>query len=145
MVFLWLSVGCSSTRTYEVSVSNNTEGPITIGLTKEGSPFQPEWASPEDAAIAGQPPVNTMWAAIPAGKTADTGAVKGKFASGSHAVLRVYQGKLNLQGILAVSRGQPNRMDIPLHPGLNRFTITDEGPRLMASREEAGQSMPVEQ
>jgi hypothetical protein len=78
-----------------------------------------------------------MWAAIPPGKTADTGKVTGKFERHAVAVLRVYEGKLNLSGILAVSRDQPNRLDLPLRPGENHFTITQQGEKLFASPDES--------
>ena len=111
---------------------------ITIGLVKEGDPFEPEWASPEEAAIAGQEPVAHMWVAIPPGKSADTGAGQGKFNSKAEAILRIYEGQLNLAGILAISRDQPNRRDILLHPGLNRLTITQHEGRIDATRAEDG-------
>ena len=133
-VLLGVLVGCAETRTYQVSVKNNTGDPITIGLVKEGEPFEPQWASPEDAAIDGYEPSPRMWAAIPPGKTADTGSVQGKFDQNAQAYLRVYQGSLNLSGILAISRGQPNRIDIPLHPGMNQFTVTRQGDRFTATR-----------
>jgi hypothetical protein len=136
--FLLLLVGCAATRTYQVSIKNDTANPITIGLVKEGDPFEGQWASPEEAAIAGQEPSAQMWAAVPPGKTADTGPVQGKFNSKADAVLRIYEGKLNLSGILAVSRDQPNRRDILLHPGLNRLTITQRDGKLEATRAEDG-------
>src|SRR5271154_5621264 len=114
IVLLWMSIGCASTPTFEVSVKNNTTEPLTIGLVKEGDPFERAWVSPEDAAIAQQEPDPSMWASIPSGKTADTGLVSGKFNPSAQAILRIYEGKLTLSGILAISRGQPNRLDIPL-------------------------------
>jgi hypothetical protein len=135
---LCILVGCAATRTYQVSVKNDTANTITIGLVKEGDPFEPDWASPEEAAIAGQEPVPHMWAAIPPGKAADTGRVQGKFNSKAEAILRVYEGKLNLSGILAISRDQPNRRDILLHPGLNRLTITQQDGKIEATRAEDG-------
>ena len=129
------AAGCVQTRTYQLSVSNQTTEPLTIGLTKIGGPFEREWAAPEDAAIAQQEPDAQMWAVIPAGKTGDTPAITGKFDSDALAVLRVYQGKLNLSGILAISRGQPNRLDLPLHPGLNRLVITQKGTQLFSNEE----------
>ena len=133
---LCLLVGCAQTRSYDVTVKNDTPDAVTIGLCKEGDPFEPQWASPEEAAIAGQEPSARMWAAIPPGKTASTGAVQGKFNSKAAAVLRIYEGKLNLSGILAISRDQPNRLDILLHPGMNRLTVTRHDGRLEAAREE---------
>jgi hypothetical protein len=136
LAMLCLLAGCASTRTYEVSVRNETTDPLTIGLVKEGDPFEREWVSPEDAAIAQQEPSTKMWVAIPPGKTANTGPVPGRFNSRAAAILRIYEGNLNLSGILAISRGQPNRLDIRLHPGVNRFTVVQKGTQLEALRSE---------
>ena len=125
-------VGCSATQTYQVSVRNNTNGPVTIGLVKEGGPFERQWASPEDAAIHDAEPSPRMWAAVPAGKTADTGPITGKFDNKSQAILRVYQGNLNLTQILSVNRDAPDRVDLPLHPGLNQIQVNDRNGRFEA-------------
>src|SRR6185312_15046167 len=82
---LLLLVGCSTTRTFDIEVKNETGTPLTVGLVKEGDPFEPEWASPEDAAIAQQQPIAYMWAAIDTGKTATMGPVKGEFNSKAKA------------------------------------------------------------
>jgi len=145
LLLLCTLVGCASTRTYEVSVRNDTTEPITIGLVKDGDPFERAWISPEDAAIAQQEPDASMWASIPPGKTADTGAVSGKFNHSAQAILRIYEGKLNLSGILAISRGQPNRLDIPLHPGMNRFTVTQRTVQLEAMPGPDGPPIPTNQ
>ena len=122
---LVLATGCTTNQTFRVSVKNDTDGPITVGLVKEGDPYQKQWASPEQAAINGERPSAEMWAAVPPGKTVDTGEVKGRFRRTAHAVLRVYKGDLNLAGILAVSRDQPERYDLTLHPGTNRVIVFD--------------------
>ena len=145
LLLLCTLVGCASTRTFEVSVKNETGEPITIGLVKEGDPFERNWVSPEDAAIAQQEPDPSMWAAIPPGKTADTGLVSGKFNPNAQAVLRIYEGKLTLSGILAVSRGQPNRLDIPLNPGMNRFVVTQPATQLIAKPVSAEPMLPSSQ
>ena len=122
---LVLATGCTTNQTFHVSVKNNTDDPITVGLVKEGDPYQKQWASPEQAAINGDRPSSEMWAAVPPGKTVDAGEVKGRFRRNAHAVLRVYKGDLNLAGILAVSRDQPERYDLVLHPGTNRVIVFD--------------------
>jgi hypothetical protein len=138
-------LGCTATRTYQVSVKNDTSEPITIGLVKEGRPIEPQWVSPEQAAIHELEPSSKMWAAIPAGKSADTGPVRGEFDRDAEAVFRIYQGNLKLPDILAISRGQPNRIDILLHPGLNRFTVTDKDGQFRAVRNEGGTNSPLSQ
>ena len=129
-------LGCSHTRVYQVSVANRTHEPITFGMVKEGDPFEARWASPEDAAIYGANPSAETWGAIPAGRTAISSQIKGRFRRNSEAVLRVYEGKLDLPQILAVSRGEPNRLDLPLQPGFNAFVITDQDGHFIATRDE---------
>jgi hypothetical protein len=136
LTLLCLSVGCASNRTYDVAVKNQTDGWLTIGLIKEGGPIQPDWEAPEAALSNDRKPSALMWEHVPPGKTADTGAIKGRFFRDSQAILRVYEGKLGLEGMMAISRGQPNRIDIPLHAGLNRFEVTQQGEQLVSSREE---------
>ena len=136
IALLFVLAGCATTRTYQVSVKNQTGDAITIGLVKEGEPTERAWVSPEDAAIHGVTPSPEMWAAIPPEKTADAGPVKGRFKAHAIAVLRVYDGKLSLSDILAISRGQRNRIDIPLHSGLNRVIVTDADGRFSAIRDD---------
>lgn len=133
---LCLTVGCASTRTYDVAVKNQTDDWLTIGLVKEGGPMQPDWESPESAVSNDRKPSAVMWEHVPPGKTADTGPIKGRFFRRSQAVLRIYEGKLGLEGMMAISRDQPNRVDVPLHAGLNRFEITRQAEQLVASRDE---------
>jgi hypothetical protein len=141
-----LAMGCSHSRTYQVSVTNQTAEPITFGLVKQGDPFEQKWASPEDAAIYGDKPSAETWGAIGPGKTATSVQVKGKFRSNAEAYLRVYEGKLDLPEILAVSRGQPNRLDLPLTPGYNKFVIVDENGHFIAHRDENAQPpQPIKQ
>jgi hypothetical protein len=136
MSMLVLATGCATQQTFHVTVKNATDGPITVGLVKEGDPFQRAWASPEAAAINGEKPDAEMWAAIPAGKTVDTGQVKGRFRSNARAILRVYQGDLKLADILAISRGQPNRYDLVLHPGEDRVVVFDREGQIIAVESE---------
>lgn len=133
---LCLLVGCASTRSYDVNLKNQTDGWLTIGLVKEGGPMQPDWRPPEVALSSQQKPSAVFWQQVPPGKEADTGAIKGRFFRNSQAILRVYDGKLGLEGIMAISRGQPNRVDIALHPGMNQIAITRDAEVISASREE---------
>jgi hypothetical protein len=120
-----MALGCARTRTYQVSLTNHTESPITFGVVKHGDPFERSWAAPEEIEARGGHASADMWGAIPPGKTALSDELKGRFKSNSIAYLRVYQGKLDLAGIMAVSRGQPNRLDLVLEPGMNRITVID--------------------
>src|SRR5687767_14880518 len=122
---LLLLVGCGGkTQTYDVSVSNDTQTPITVWLTKDGGPYEKHWRSPEDLAMESPGGSRIAGVKIPAGQAAATGPVNGKFYEGAGAILRVYAGDYDFSALLAVSRGSPNRADVPLSPGVNRFSVT---------------------
>ena len=129
-----LIVGCARTETYQVRLTNKTAGPITFGLVKQGDPYEPKWAAPEDAAMNGSRAVAENWGSVGAGKTAVSQPIKGRFRNNAAAYLRVYEGKLDLAGIMAVSRGAPNRADILLTPGANQVTVTEDKGQLVAQR-----------
>jgi hypothetical protein len=124
---LLLVGGCTVGRTYEVSVKNDTNEPITIWLTKDGPPAEQQWLSPEQIAIdpADVPP-KIGGVVVPPGKSAGTGAVKGQFYSDVNAVLRVYEGQLTLAQLLAVSRGSSNRIDQVLPKGASQWIVDDK-------------------
>lgn len=127
-------IGCAQERTYQVSLVNHTDQPITFGMVKEGEPLERKWMSPGTLMAYGDEPDPTMWGAISPGRTAVSKPVSGKFDSGARAYLEVFLGKLDLYGVMAVSRGQPDRLDLLLRPGLNRFVITDDGGHFTGSR-----------
>ena len=125
-------IGCAESRTYSLSLANRTGEPLTVWPVKQGGPFEADWASPEDLALASpslppdrRPPV------APPGRTLDADELKGKFASGSRAVLRVYAGDRTLAQLLAVGRGSPQRADVVLTPGANDLVAVREGGRLV--------------
>ena len=134
-----VAVGCSSdTKTYsfQVSVKNATNRPITIWLVKDGPPVEQGWRSPEQLAMSLPGHEERIsGAVIPPGKSADTGTREGKFAPGTYAWLRVYDGPQRLSEILAISRGNPARLDVPLDPGICRIVIKDQAGRIKASQE----------
>src|SRR5688500_3931362 len=91
-----LPVGCSA-RSYDVTVRNDLNQPITVWLTKSGPPAEANWLSPEQMAIGENTgPGRLSGVTIPAGKIAETGKVKGKFPKGTSAILRVYVGQHTL-------------------------------------------------
>ena len=90
--------------------------------------------SPEEVAIAWpseKDPAQRV--VIPAGKTGSTGSMVAKFKN-TDAVLRVYIGERSFDELLAMSRGNPNRIDLRLAPGRNDLTIMDRGGRIVAER-----------
>jgi hypothetical protein len=131
--------GCHSyeTRTYDVSVKNDSAGPITLWLTKSGEPFEPGWLSPEDIAIESphQPAKMISGVVVPAGKTADTGPRVGQFDPSTAAVLRVYSGQLNFDQLLAAPADEKHRIDMRLHPGRSDLVVTG-GPEVIEVKEQ---------
>lgn len=126
-------VGCGpSTREYQVLLKNDTPEALTIGLIKNGGPPERMWASPEELAIDDPQGTDRVWGVVvPPGKTARTPVVKGKFDEGVVAFLRVYSNgglpRLEFSRLLAIGRGEPNRLDLRLQPGPNEFLIRDQG------------------
>lgn len=129
-----VAVGCSDTKTYnfQISVKNATDRPITIWLVKEGPPVEKGWRSPEQLAMSvPSHDERISGRVVPPGQTADTSTVEGKFQPGSYAWLRVYDnGPQHLSQILAISRGDPARQDVPLEPGINNLIVTDQAGRI---------------
>jgi hypothetical protein len=129
-------VGCHDvvSRTYDVTVHNQSSKTVTIWLTKNGPAYEEGWRSPEDLVME-SPKMNEKIAGVfvPAGKTAFTGKVTGEFAPGVDAILRVYMGQRNLNEILAMSHGNVGRFDITLKPGANELTVTDQGSGIQIS------------
>jgi hypothetical protein len=143
---LMLLVGCSSSKqyTYEISVRNNSGGPVTIWLTKDGPPAEKGWRSPEQVAI--QAPGHEeriSGVTVPDGKTASTGLVKGEFEPGSYAWLRIYEGKYaNFSELLAVSSKSAKRVDQPLDPGVNRLVVKSRNGRIYVEPETPATTRP---
>jgi hypothetical protein len=132
-----LVAGCGAqTRTYDVSVENRTDRTVTLWLTKDGPPEEEGWRSPEElAARARREKIKYDMATVDPGKTADTGAMKGKFASGTHAVLRVYEGNPDLAALMSESRESRDRVDYLLTPGKNRLAVVDRDGNLKVIKE----------
>lgn len=113
-------------RTYEVVVVNQTAQPLTIGLTKNGPPFERDWAAPEDVAVLNHRDSEAAWGLrLEAGKTASSKRVDAKFEPQTLAILRVYVGDLTMDEILAASLNSPSRRDIRLRQGKNVVTVTE--------------------
>jgi hypothetical protein len=140
LLLLLLILGCNSAekRTYDVALRNDSTRPVTIWLTKNGPPWEDGWKSPEDLAIE-SPRISERIAGVivPPGKIALTGKVTGSFLPNVDAIIRVYRGQLTFSEILAVSRGNTARMDIPLKPGINDLVVTDLGPGVTVHPAEA--------
>ena len=128
IAFCLSAIGCQSYEhvVYDVQVHNNTTGPVTVWLTKDGPPFEPGWLAPEDIAIESpKQPVHVISGlVIPTGKTGFTGPRTGQFQPGTNAVLRVYAGQLTFDQLLSFDQGDKHRVDQRLHPGMNDLVIS---------------------
>jgi hypothetical protein len=141
-----IDTGCSRTDKFDLTVRNSTKSPLTLALTKDGPPFEPVWASPEDLAIQ-SPGADEKhgYVVLPPGKEGDV-SVQGKFESGTHGYLRVYRGDLQVSEMNAIRSSSPNRLDIKLSPGRSTFVIVDSAGRLAEQRDgdaSAAEPMPM--
>lgn len=137
LAVLLLIAGCASTRTetFDLAVKNQTSGPISVWLTKDGPPVEEGWMSPEQLA---QLPQTTKFSfrTFEPGKVGQAGPLTGQFDPGVNAWLRVYQGLHTFDEILAISRGSPDRLDYLLTPGRHQITIIEKDGRLIAEEQE---------
>jgi len=80
-LFLAALTGCTPTQSFDISVHNQTNNPVTLWLTKDGPPFEPLWASPEDLAIQ-SPGADEKhgYVVLPPGKEGDV-SVQGKIVA----------------------------------------------------------------
>ncbi len=142
-----LSVGCSSTKEYSfnITVRNETAGPVTIWLTKEGPPAESGWRSPEQVAIQSPGTEERInGTLVPPGKTAYTPTIKGTFGPGSSAWLRIYDGKyLDFSDLLAVSPRSAKRVDQFLYPGVNRLVVKSRNGRIYAETDQTPSTAPA--
>ena len=134
--FIFL-VGCAAEkRSYDVTVHNASNQPVTLWLTKDGEPYENGWLSPEDLAI--DSPKNQDYiisgVVVAPGNTAFTGQKEGHFDKGTTAMLRVYDGQLLFSQILAVGRDSPLRIDQPLPSGVSQWKIVRSAEGIMDLR-----------
>jgi hypothetical protein len=128
-------VGCARTESFDVTVRNETTVPLTLALTKDGPPFEPLWAAPEDLAIQSpRADEKHSYLVLQPGKQGDV-SVTGKFESRTHGYLRAYRGDLQLSDMNAMGPSSPSRLDLPLSPGRNLFVIAESGGRLVEKRD----------
>jgi hypothetical protein len=131
---LFFAVGCTPSYSFQVAVRNESKGPITMGLVKEGGKEDPQWRTPESVAMRTEASNERAWNStiVPPGKTGYAGPIKGKFEKDSRAVLRVYAGDLELSDMLAISKHSPNRLDISLEEGRNAIIVKENNGQLVA-------------
>ena len=141
--FALATCGCTATRTdtFDVDIRNATDEPVTLSLAKDGPPYEPTWATPEDLALE-SPKLREEWAGgpsgmgvVPPGKTASVKGLTGRFDGDSRGFLRAYTGDLTISQMLSKGRESPDRVDVRLAPGANRIVLVDKGGRIAAEVE----------
>jgi hypothetical protein len=124
---LFLVIGCAPKATFELSVMNKTDRPITVGLVKDGEPYERALAAPERLAIESGLDAMAPWGhVIPPGRTLDSPPITGAFPQGSAAYLRIYRGEFSNAQLLAISNPSPDRAEVLLFPGLNQVIIRND-------------------
>ena len=127
---------CSAPKqTFRVELTNTTSGPISAAFTKQmyrGRPAIEEgWSAPEDIAIVAPMLTDRRWGQrIDPGQMRVLGPLEGHFPTGIQPFLRVYAGDRSIDELLAVSRGDRGRIDIPLSLGSARYIIREQDGRL---------------
>ena len=139
-VLCLLLTGCHSyeSRTYDVTVHNRTPEPITIWLTKDGPPYEADCLSPEDLAIESPRQNETReigGVILQPGKSASA-LRNGRFETATRAILRVYDGAVRFNDLLAISRDNPARVDVPLKPGKSEYSVEPGAGQLTVRRVE---------
>lgn len=146
LCFGFASTGCATrTETFDVSVRNEGDQDVVAWLTKVGGPEQEGWRSPESIAIHFVVDDEELGGVIiPPGNTGRTGQQKAKLNPDARAVLRVYRGRMKMAEMLANGTDSPNRADVFLNPGVNRFVVTDEAAELTVTRAGEASGVPAE-
>ena len=136
LMVLAVQGGCKqyATATFQVTVTNSTPQPLSVGLVKNGPPFESEWAAPHEIAIALPDSGGRRWGElVPPGKSATLGPMSGKFDREVSAILRAYRGNPTIDDLLAVPAESADRVDIYLQPGQSAHVIRADGAGRLAS------------
>ncbi len=129
-------VGCNTkTYQYSLTVKNNSNEPLMVGFAKDGPPFEDYWATPEQISrIETRNDIHAWGVPVAPGKTAEVKEIKATLERTTTAYVRVYATTPTLPGMLSISVGSPNRLDIPLQPGANDLDVKREDGRLVYTR-----------
>lgn len=138
------AAGCSGARdrVYNIAVQNRTSGPVTIGLVKNGGPFEPAWAAPEDIAVDHPAARNVHWGHLVAPGSVGEFSLHGLFHPRVNAVLRIYDGERSLYELLAMSREDSGRVNVLVPEGPNAVVVIERGGGLEAHRVPPGSLPP---
>src|SRR3989442_79982 len=100
---LMLTIGCNR-QTFDLTLANQTDRPLTIGVVKDGPPYEHDLAGPGQWAIDAPLDSLPLWGhLVPPGRTIDSGKVSGVFPRGTRAYLRVYRGERSNAELIAMS------------------------------------------
>jgi hypothetical protein len=137
LCLLFAIVGCTPKASFDVTIVNQTNRPVTVGLVKEGPPFEPAWAGPDEVVLRSEANVNAIapWGhVVPPGRTLDSPATSGAFPKGTLGYLRVYAGERSNSELLSISDPSPDRTEVLLFPGHNHVIVTTDAKGLRAQR-----------
>jgi hypothetical protein len=134
LLLLVALVGCATKQSFDVSVRNNTDQPLTVGFVKVGTPADPAWAPPESWYQLPPSRQPNTWGIVVDPGTTRGAHVEGEFDPGAAPFLRIYGGEHALADLLAISHNTGDRLDLRLEPGgHNDFIVTlDEHGRIAA-------------
>jgi hypothetical protein len=125
-----LLIGCNSTsKSYQVSVKNQSPRPVTLWLSKDGPPAEEGWFTPEQI-VSESRQLRYDLAFVPPGKTGYTGKMTGEFPKGTNAVLRVYDGEQEVFD-LAKEPAASTHADQVLKPGNNHLAVVERDGKLV--------------
>jgi len=129
MVFIaLLGFGCASRQTFDVTVTNRLGEPITVWMTKAKAQapgnYEQGWMPPEVLAVGTTASQRLGGVAIEPGETGHT-VLTGTIGNDDVAVLRVYRA-VDLNVILTLHYGSPDRLDVPLDPGATDIDIVKQ-------------------
>jgi len=135
MIFAALmGVGCAGKQTFDVTVTNRLNEPITVWMTKAkpqaADNYEQGWMPPEVLAVGTTESQRLGGVAIEPGETGHT-ILKGTIANDDVAVLRVYRA-VDLNVILTLHYGNPDRLDIPLDQGVTDIDIVKQNGQMKA-------------
>ena len=141
-------IGCHSyeSRSYDVRVHNASVESVTLWLTKDGDPFENGWLSPEEMAVTSKKNKDYIVSGVivTPKKTASTGIRTGSFDVDTQAILRIYDGALKFNEVLAVGQDSPLRIDLALPPGTSNWRVTRNSKGMIEVRPETTAELQAE-